>query len=88
MSETPELDKQTEIIRSGRAESVQEFIDWLGEQGFRVCELIPRGSTLIGPTYEWAPLSPSPEQLMADHFGIDRDKVEVERRLLLARLSA
>lgn len=29
---TPELDRQSEIIHSGRSETVQEFIDWLREE--------------------------------------------------------
>lgn len=75
---TPELDRQGEIIRSGRAETVQEFYDWLHEQGYRLCK--PDEDDAYLPTLA------QPEQLMADFFGIDRNKIEVERRDLLKKL--
>ena len=83
MSETPELDKQLSIINSGKAEVVQEFIDWLSDvRGFTLCEPIP-GSLhgYFGPASYGGP-----EQLMADFFGIDRNKIEQERRQILERI--
>lgn len=81
---TPELDKQKAVIDSGRSDTVQEFYDWLREErGLTLCEPVPdsiRG--YYQPTYI------QPEQLMADFFGIDRDKIEAERRALLEAIRA
>jgi hypothetical protein len=85
--ETPELDKQLEIIRSGKAEVVQQFIDWLLDdqpyvlaswgrdtEGFDKSDLSPDH---LYPQY------PMRLELMADFFGIDLVKIEQERRALL-----
>lgn len=77
-SPTPELDKQSEIIRSGKAPLIQKFIDWLEEQGYTLCE-----TALFENADTFTPAYVQPEQLMADFFGIDRDKIESERRFLL-----
>lgn len=78
MSDTPELDRQSEIIASGKPEIVQEFIDWMfDEKGWVLAE--PR-------SHDYMPLFMQREQLMADFFGIDRDKIEAERRMLLSQV--
>ena len=84
MSNTPELAKQLEIIKSGKAGLVQDFIDWLlddqglvlGKWGVDEYE----NPNLLSPTYV------NREDLMADFFQIDRDKIEAERRAILASL--
>lgn len=81
---TPELDKQLEIVKSGKAGVVQDFIDWLREEKDYV----------LGEYQDWegyseqqfVPVYIQPEQLMADFFGIDRNKIEAERRALLDTL--
>jgi hypothetical protein len=79
---TPELDRQREIIDSGRAGTVQEFYDWLTEErGFSLAR--PKPDSIHG-YYE--AVFVHPEQLMADFFGIDRDKIETERQANLAHL--
>lgn len=83
MAETPELDKQIEIVRSGKAQTVQDFYDWLVEErGYTLCE--PKPDSLHG--YYLPAMYGGPEQLMADFFGIDRDKIETERRALIEDL--
>lgn len=81
MIETPELDRQAEIIKSGKAMLIQEFYDWIKEQGWELAE--PEPESIRG---YYRPIFHQPEQLMADFFGIDRDKIEQERRALLASL--
>ena len=77
---TPELDKQNAIIRSGKAATVQDFIDWLYEERhLTLCE--PKPDSLHG--YYVPASTGGPEQLMADFFGIDRDRIETERRAVL-----
>lgn len=78
--DTTELDKQVEIVKSGKAGLVQEFYDWLiEEKGYTLCEPVEgsRSGYYLPASYG------GPEQLMADFFGIDRDKVESERRAIL-----
>jgi hypothetical protein len=137
---TPELDKQSQVIKSGKAQTIEDFIDWLREkkkyhlaeyiyesvepcQGTRRDPFDPSnckdgkvdrtitlwtgnkrtgrvvwgdtcsvcgGTGEVTVTYDDPPLVPvmiTPEQLMADFFGIDRDEIEKERRALLAVLS-
>lgn len=82
--ETPELDRQLEIVNSGKAELIQEFYDWLIDvRGYFLCQPIPNSiHGYYGPASYGGP-----EQLMADFFGIDRNKIEAERREILADLS-
>jgi len=87
MPHTPELEKQAEIVRSGKAEIVQEFYDWLHEEkGWVLARWVPTEERrsddgIYGE--QPVPVYVSPEQLMADFFGIDRDKIEAERRAVL-----
>lgn len=81
---TPELDKRREIINSGKAEVVQEFLDWLlGERKYTFC--VPKEDSLHG-FYLSAESYTGPEQLMHDFFGLDRSKIEQEQRALLEEL--
>ena len=84
--ETPELDKQSEIIHSGKAATVQDFIDWLlDEKQYVIAEWSDPDPDGIRDQ-ELFPVYTQREQLMADFFGIDRDKIESERRAILAAL--
>ena len=80
---SPELDRQSEIIRSGKAQVVQDLLDWLTEERhYTLCE--PKPDSLHG--YYLPATYGGPQQLMADFFGIDLTKVEAERRALLDAL--
>jgi len=76
MIDTPECDK----ITANREESriLTDFYDWLGEHGLEICAYDEKS---YGG--EWLPDSRRPEQLFADYFGIDMNKVEEERRAIL-----
>jgi len=78
---TPELDKQSDIINSGKAELIQEFYDWIRGRGWEIAA--PDPDSLHG---YYTPIYENPEQLMADFFGINRNKIESERRAILAAL--
>lgn len=81
---TPELDKQSEIIKSGKAGVIQEFIDWLREDKKYV---LAEWQDWEGyDDQQFVPIYVDPEQLMADFFKIDRDKIETERRAILDAL--
>ncbi len=73
---TLELDRQLEIVKSGKAGLVQEFLDWLTDQEIGLW----RRRDEMGRAIEY---HPNPEQLMADFFGIDRNLIEQERRAVL-----
>lgn len=81
--DTTELDRQLEIINSGEAGTVQDFYDWLIENGYHIAVY----QKIDGYRDEmFVPAAIQPEQLMADFFGIDRGKIEAERRALLDAL--
>lgn len=83
MIDTPELDKQKRVIDSGRAETVQDLIDWLPTRGYRLAEYIQYEGYSEPRLVE---ANVIPEQLMADFFGIDLAKIEAERRAILDAL--
>jgi hypothetical protein len=74
--ETPELDRRSEIIRSGRAAAVQEFYDWLMADR-QLCEWVDEEEQYLPVRLG------SGEQVLADFFGIDLNKIETEQRALL-----
>lgn len=60
---------------------VREFLDWLGEKRIDLCTVIP------GLAQDrWAPISDGYDKLIAQHFGIDTNAVENERRAILRAL--
>jgi hypothetical protein len=84
---TPELDRQRDIIHSGKSETVQEFYDWLREEKHYVLARYVPESERFGDDgiYGEQPVEVlvRPEELMAEFFGIDLRKIENERRALL-----
>jgi len=70
LPETPELEK----MRGVREESqkIGQFLDWLRGEGMQIVD------------GDDEPLYLSIEQLLAKYFEIDLEKVEEERRALLA----
>jgi hypothetical protein len=90
MPQTPELDRQAEIIKSGRAGTIQDFIDWLREEKHYVLARYVPESERFGDDgiYGEQPVEVliQPLELMADFFGIDLRKIENERRAILAEI--
>lgn len=72
---TPELDRQHQAIEDG-AHRIGEFLDWLSEQGYHLGRYSEGGRAYDA--------SPSPQNLVAGFYRIDLDKIEAERRALLA----
>jgi hypothetical protein len=75
---TPELDKQQKVIKSGQAGTVQEFIDWLLENGYQICTRED-----YNPDSNYWPIAGNWNSLMARFFDLDEDKIEQERRAVL-----
>jgi hypothetical protein len=77
----PESTKLHEIAHLSQA--CGEFIDWLAsEHGIQLCE-IPKGYSDT-----WFPSHRSLHGLLAEHFEIDMNKVDAERRAMITALRA
>lgn len=75
---TPELDKMKGVKE--RSQSIGAFLDWLqSEREIVLAEYEYRGETLY-------PINLSIEKLLAEYFEIDLEKVEQERRAILAHI--
>ena len=78
MPETPELDKQREVVKE--AHRIGEFLDWMSSRGIWLARYERfeeyRDEHLV-------PMVVDHEQLLADFYGIDRNKIEAERRAIL-----
>ena len=87
---TPELDKQSEIIKSGKAALIQDFYDWLHEEKHWVLARYVQADERYADDgiYGEQPVALiiNPLELMAEFFGIDLHKIEQERRALLDML--
>ena len=91
---TPELDRQKELIDSGKAPMIQDFLEWLPSKGFvlarRCDESIHdeddpdycRTCADTGLIQSWIDYP----RLMADFFEIDLNTIEKERRAILNAL--
>jgi hypothetical protein len=74
---TPELDKQRVARDTGHSEAVGQFLEWLmNERRFVLAKW--GDNSLLYPAYDGI------EALLADYFKIDLDKIEAERRAILA----
>ena len=67
--------------RERGSETVGDFLEWLQERGWTICEPNPN-------SYEhpWKPVGYSIERLLAAYFGVDLQKLDQEKRATLDRL--
>ena len=77
---TPEIDKLN--AEAARHRVVGEFIDWLSEAGFTVCETIEQKPGAWGQN-PYLPTRLTTEQMLAKFLEVDLNKVEDERRQYL-----
>lgn len=81
---TPELDRQREIIKSGRAAVVQAFLDWLtDEQDWLIAHYAREDERFADEIF---PVPQTKQAIMELFFKIDPNKIEAERRALLEEL--
>lgn len=87
MSEYPEHDKLRAIADESQA--IGEFLEWMGTD--RTAEHGQYGRRLF-LAHMWndrlTPASYTIEDLLAQFFGIDQNKIEAEKRQMLAELRA
>lgn len=80
-SEYPECEKMAAV--KDQSQKIGEFIEWLrSEKDWEICEWW--GKLNHGGSY--SPARFSTENLLAEFFNIDLDKVEKERRQMLDEL--
>lgn len=80
MSSRPEHDKVRAV--KDRSQEIGNFIEWLQENNMQICsreEVFPEH-------HQWFPTHKSIETLLAEYFEIDLDKLEEEKRAMLAEL--
>ena len=82
MSDTPELDKLTEINKQGDNQIIGEFLEWATcEKGYH----FTRTHEEDGATFEF-PVKI--EDVLAEYFEIDLKKVQAEREQVYAQIRA
>lgn len=64
-----------------QSQKLGEFIEWLHEQGMEICVC-----EQYDHNHEYFPIYKSIEQLLADYFEIDLDKLEEEKRSMIEQL--
>jgi hypothetical protein len=79
---TPEFDRMSRVITEHLTQEIGEFIAWLDKAGYAICEMEPRAA----PLPVWHPVIRGPQQWLAEMHGIDLEKVDAERQLVLQRL--
>lgn len=76
---------QSELVKmlavQGESQVIGEFIDWLSSKGMTICSST---GGLRGTLFQ--PVGTPTEELLAQHFGIDLQAAEAERRAILADL--
>jgi hypothetical protein len=76
MIDTPECDKMAAV--KDESQAIGEFISWLHGQGHIIAEKLTGGGG-----YELFQDRRTIEQMLADYYEIDLNKVEEEKRALL-----
>lgn len=88
MAEYPEHEKLKAL--DGANQTVGSFIEWLHENGYSICryevndrEYDDDGDIIMYGTEGYWPTTKPTEQLIADHFGIDRKKLDAEKDAMI-----
>ena len=66
------------------SQAIGNFIEWLGENGMTICseDRIPYRPD------EYVPIRRTTEELLADHFKIDLNRLEAEKEAMLEEIRA
>lgn len=79
-SEYPEHDKLHAI--KDQSQKLGEFIEWLHGQGMEICFCEHYDNS----NHEYFPIYKTIEQLLANYFEIDLNKLEEEKRSMIEQL--
>ena len=82
--ELPEHDKLKAL--NGANQTVGEFLEWLEMHGYAICR--DRNEHRPDLDCKYWPTHKRRDQLIADFFEIDSDKLEQEKRAILEALAA
>lgn len=77
----PEHEKLAKV--RDRSQTIGEFLDWAGEQGWHLCEWVPADPTDWGREEELAYVRLTVDQKLALYFDIDLVVLEEEKRRML-----
>lgn len=80
----PESEKAYAVREQSQV--VGEFIDWLQEQGYSICEYRDAGF-IIGSHKELMPTRKTIEQWLCEFFKIDQQKYEQEKEQMAMELA-
>lgn len=75
----PELTKLRAV--KDESQKLGEFLEWLKEHGFTICETYNNSDSLRDG--EYFPMRKSTTDLLALYFEIDMEKVETEKRSMI-----
>ena len=78
--EYPEHEKLSKIKNESQA--IGEFVEWLEGKGIELCAIPPEFD------HTYLPIHRSINDLLAEHFSIDLDKIEQEKRQMLEAIRA
>jgi hypothetical protein len=81
---TTELEKFTKVVKSGDNQTIGDFVDWLGENGYWVSEYV-KFDHYDAP--QLVPIRKTNEALLAEFFGINLAQLDRERRDLLEQIT-
>jgi hypothetical protein len=78
----PECEKLSKV--SKQSDPIGQFLEWLkNARGYKVAEYITDPHSYRGEDQILVEVKETTEQLLADYFDIDLEKVEKERQMLL-----
>lgn len=88
MTDYPEHEKLRP--NQGKSQTIGEFLDWLlNERGVQILKLLPKPEDTTDwgwGIHHYGPVG-TIQDLLAEYFDIDQEKLEAEKRAMLAEFS-
>ncbi len=85
MSDYPECDKMSKV--TDNSQTIGGFLEWLGEQGIRLCTLEKMDEPFEPFEDHWCPIRENIESILAKYFEIDLALVDKEKCAMLKELA-
>ncbi len=77
----PKTEIQKQIDNVTKVFNVMEFIEWMDKQGIRLCSKTYDSEFPDEPF--WMPILKNKSDIVADFIGVDLDKLDEEKRIIL-----